>query len=144
AVSVGQATAQAPPSPPDNYALTNARIVVSPGRVIENGTVVVRDGRITAVGAQVEIPAAAIRVDASGHTVYPGLIDAASSVGLPAMPQPTFGFRGGGGGNASGGEEVMPGREASDAWSPSASELADVRAAGITTLGLAFPGGIFP
>ncbi|HEX6133287.1 MAG TPA: amidohydrolase family protein [Longimicrobiales bacterium] len=146
AASATPASAQAPPTPPDHYALTNARIVVAPGRVIERGTVVVQDGRIAAVGPQVSIPAAAIQVDASGHTVYPGLIDAASTIGLPSLARQGGGFGGGGGraGGEGGGEEVMPGREAADAWSPSGDQLAQLRAAGLTTLGLTFDGGIFP
>ncbi|MBR9989922.1 MAG: amidohydrolase family protein [Gemmatimonadetes bacterium] len=140
-VSAVPASAQAPPTPPDHYALTNARIVVAPGRVIERGTVVVRDGRIVAVGERVSVPAAAIQVDASGHNVYAGLIDAASSVGLPSVVR-----QGGGFGRAADDEaqEVMPGREAADVWAPSDNELAQLRAAGVTTLGLAFNGGIFP
>jgi len=61
---------------PSVFALTGARIVVAPGRVIEKGTVVVRDGVIEAVGAEVTPPADARRIDLSGKTVYPGLIDA--------------------------------------------------------------------
>jgi hypothetical protein len=119
-VSAVQAAAQAPPVPPDHYALTNARIVTAPGRVIERGTVVVRDGRIAAVGASVTIPSAAIRIDASGHTVYPGLIDVASSVGLPAYGRQQTGPGGGGGGPSAaareGPSEVLPAREAADVW----------------------------
>jgi hypothetical protein len=74
-----------PPSPPvADYALTNVRIVTAPGKVIERGTVLTRDGRIAAVGAQVNIPAGVVRMDLSGHTVFPGLIDAATSIGLPS------------------------------------------------------------
>jgi imidazolonepropionase-like amidohydrolase len=144
AVSAVPALAQGPPTPPDHYALTNARIVVAPGRVIERGTVVVRDGRITAVGAQVNVPAPAIQVDASGHTVYAGLIDAASSVGLPTLVRQGGGFGRGGGGDDGEAQEVMPAREAADVWAPSDAELAALRAQGVTTLGLAFNGGIFP
>ena len=60
---------------PDVHALVGARIVVSPGHVIEQGTVVVRDGRIEAVG-RVETPADARVWELSGKTIYPGLIDA--------------------------------------------------------------------
>jgi imidazolonepropionase-like amidohydrolase len=144
AVSAVPAFAQAPPTPPDHYALTNARIVVAPGRVIERGTVLIRDGRITAVGAQVDVPAPAIQVDASGHTVYAGLIDAASSVGLPSLVRQGGGFGRGGGNGDEPSQEVMPAREAADVWSPSDNQLADLRAEGVTTLGLAFNGGIFP
>lgn len=67
-----------------DYALTNVRIVTAPGKVIERGTVLTHDGRIAAVGAQVNIPSGVVRMDLSGHTVYPGLIDAATSIGLPS------------------------------------------------------------
>ena len=145
--SAAPAAAQAPPTLPDHYALTNVRIVTAPGRVIERGTVVLRDGRIVAVGPQVAVPAGAIRLDLSGHTVYPGLVDAASSLGLPSLNRPPQGGPGGGGGGGgapAGGDEVSPDREAQSVFEPSATELAAVRNAGITTLGLAFDGGIFP
>jgi imidazolonepropionase-like amidohydrolase len=136
-----QGSAQAPPTPPDHYALTNARIVTAPGRVIERGTVVMRDGRIRAVGPQVDIPAAAIRMDLEGMTVYAGLIDAATTVGLPTVtPQ---GGPGQGGASAPA-TEVAPSRAAADVYAPSAADLEAVRNAGFTTLGLAFDGGIFP
>jgi len=142
AAAAGPAAAQAPPTPPDHYALTNVRIVAAPGRIIPSGTVVLRDGRIVAAGAQVAVPAGAIRLDLSGHTVYSGLIDAASALGLPSYSARQGG--GPGGGNAPSQSEVEPEREAVSAFAPSDDELAAVRNAGITTLGLAFDGGIFP
>jgi len=57
-------------------AIVNARIVTAPGHVIERGTVVLRDGLITAVGASVPVPADARIWDGDSLTVYPGLIDA--------------------------------------------------------------------
>src|SRR5207237_105075 len=74
----------------------NARIVPVSGPVIAKGTLVVRDGLIAAVGANVAVPADARVVDGAGLTVYPGLIDAYSSVGLGAAAAPTGGGRGGG------------------------------------------------
>jgi imidazolonepropionase-like amidohydrolase len=61
---------------PAIYALTNLRIVAEPGRAIEKGTIVVRDGVIEAVGADVKPPADARVVDLAGKTAYAGLIDA--------------------------------------------------------------------
>uniref|UniRef100_A0A832I6M8 Amidohydrolase n=1 Tax=Eiseniibacteriota bacterium TaxID=2212470 RepID=A0A832I6M8_UNCEI len=61
---------------PRVHALVNARIVTAPGSVIPRGTVVVRDGLIEAVGANVRPPADARIWDAESLTVYPGLIDA--------------------------------------------------------------------
>ncbi|MEX2188211.1 MAG: amidohydrolase family protein [Pirellulales bacterium] len=61
---------------PSVYALINARIVVAPGRTIEKGTVVVRDGTIEAAAATAQPPADARVLDFAGKTIYAGLIDA--------------------------------------------------------------------
>ena len=65
------------------YALTGARIVTVSGPVIERGTVVIRDGLIEAVGANVNAPPDARVIDGSGLTVYPGIIDANTTLGIP-------------------------------------------------------------
>jgi imidazolonepropionase-like amidohydrolase len=70
------------------YAIQGARVVPVSGAVIENGTVVFRDGVITAVGADVTIPADAQVIAGKGLTVYPGLIDMGSTVGLNLPPVP--------------------------------------------------------
>ncbi|MGQ3231265.1 MAG: amidohydrolase family protein, partial [Blastomonas fulva] len=65
--------------PSGTVAFTNARIVTmanDAGGIIERGTVVVRDNRILAVGANVAVPAGAQTVDVAGKTIIPGLIDA--------------------------------------------------------------------
>ena len=74
-------------SPPPAYALQNARIVTMAGPIIDSGMLVMRDGRIAAVGADVTAPVDAIVIDASGWTLYPGFIDAHSSVGIPDAPK---------------------------------------------------------
>ncbi|MEM7560484.1 MAG: amidohydrolase family protein [Planctomycetota bacterium] len=57
-------------------AITNARLeTVSKAGVIENGTVLVQDGKIAAVGKDVKIPVAAQVIDAGGKTLMPGIID---------------------------------------------------------------------
>jgi len=57
-------------------AIKNARIVTMNGdKVIENGTIVVENNRIEAVGKNPRIPNGAIEIDASGHTVIPGILD---------------------------------------------------------------------
>ena len=65
------------------YALTNARVVVSPGNVIDGATVVFRDGVIEAVGADVTIPYDARVIAADTLTVYAGFIDAFSHAAVP-------------------------------------------------------------
>jgi hypothetical protein len=75
--------------PPTALAIRNARIVTVSGPVIEKGTVLVRDGLIEAVGANIAIPPDAWIVEGEKLTVYPGLIDALSTVGMPdAAPTP--------------------------------------------------------
>jgi imidazolonepropionase-like amidohydrolase len=66
---------------PTVHALTNARIVVAPGRELTNATLVIRNGVIEAVGANVRPPADARVWDMSGRTLYPGFIDAYADVG---------------------------------------------------------------
>src|SRR6266702_1444821 len=64
------------------YAVTNATIVQGPGRKIEKGTVVMKDGLITAVGAGVSIPPEAIVIKADSMFVYAGFIDGLSRTGV--------------------------------------------------------------
>src|SRR6185437_12066918 len=68
------------PGEPRYFAIKGARIVPVSGAPIENGTVVVADGIIKAVGADATIPPEAAVIDGKGLTVYPGLIDACTSV----------------------------------------------------------------
>ena len=63
-------------------AITNARIHPVTKPMIEKGTIVIRDGLIEAVGANVTVPAGAKVIDAAGAQVYPGWITANSPMGL--------------------------------------------------------------
>lgn len=74
------AQAQAPSR--DVYAIVGARIEVGDGRVIEKGTVVLRDGMIEAVGADVKAPPEAEVIKGDGLVVYPGFIDGFNTSGL--------------------------------------------------------------
>lgn len=144
---------------PPYFAIKGARIVPVSGPVIENGTIVIANGLIKAVGANATIPSDAAVIDGAGLTVYPGLIDAMSEVGLPAAA-PTGGGRGGGGGGIaallaaqanvkqSWGPEDRP---ATTPWSAGADEfnasdarIVSWRDAGFTTTVSTPQGGIFP
>jgi imidazolonepropionase-like amidohydrolase len=78
----------ATPAAAQSYAITNARIVTVSGPVIERGTVIMRNGIIVAVGANLGAPADAQVFDATGLTVYPGFIDALTNLGMPAGAPP--------------------------------------------------------
>jgi imidazolonepropionase-like amidohydrolase len=61
-------------------ALTGVRIIDGTGQVVERGTIVISSGKITAAGASVQVPAGAARVDLTGKTVMPGMINAHAHV----------------------------------------------------------------
>jgi imidazolonepropionase-like amidohydrolase len=92
AAAAGQMPSQTP-KPPPYYAITNARIVTVSGPVIENGTVVIANGLITAVGTNVTVPPEAWVIDGEGLTVYPGLFDALTDIGMPQQGAGAAGAR---------------------------------------------------
>jgi imidazolonepropionase-like amidohydrolase len=66
----------------DTYAIRNVRIITVTGPVIESGTVVIANGKIAAVGANASVPSGAKVIDGKGLSVYPGMIDADTEIGL--------------------------------------------------------------
>lgn len=117
----GSAHAQAP-GDGRTVAFTGATIHPVSGPVIENGVLVVRDGRIVAVGpaGRTAVPAGAETVDLRGRTVVPGLVDTHAHVGD------------GDGGDASG--PLHPDVRILDALDPRADSFMRSRAGGITTV----------
>lgn len=82
AVALAAALSLVPPVAAQTIAITGATVHTVSSPPIEGATVLVRDGRIVAVGSDVEIPADAERLDARGTVVTPGLIDTGSTLGL--------------------------------------------------------------
>ena len=142
------AQSQAPPAA-GTWALTNARIETVTKGTIEKGTIVIRDGIIEAVGANVTPPSDARVVDLTGRTVYPGFIDLTSSMGVATPPQPQGGFGGGGGG---GGQTagaptrnvgLEPGRVIANEVAPAPTDIRASRDVGVTTALVAPSRGAF-
>jgi imidazolonepropionase-like amidohydrolase len=80
------------------YAFTHATIVKDPQNTLSDATLLVKDGKIIAVGTSVNIPQEAIVVDCSGKFIYPSFIDLYSDYGTPmAAPMQRGGYGGGGG-----------------------------------------------
>jgi len=146
AVFLFGAIAAAQPEP-TAVAIRNAKIVTVSGAVINKGAVVVRGGLIESVGENVTPPADAMVIEGEGLTVYPGLIDALSTWGIPA-PAPANG----GGGAAppeprAWGPEDRPQTtswiKAADIIQPNDRRFEAAQAAGFTTAAVFPTRGIF-
>ena len=78
----------------NNYtALTNARIYVTPTQIIENGTLLIREGKVVSVGTSVSIPANTVKIDLQGKHIYPSFIDVYSKFGVEQPKRPSGGGR---------------------------------------------------
>ncbi len=71
------------------YAFTNATIVKDANTTISNATMVIKDGRITAVGTGIKVPSGALEVDCKGKFIYPSFIDIYADYGIPTPQRPT-------------------------------------------------------
>ena len=120
-------------SQPSAYAITHAKIFTVSGAPIEDGTLVIRGGKIAAVGANVEIPTDAKVIDGKGLQVYPGLFDAVTQMGLSEISAVNATV------DSSETGSYNPDVVAATAVSPSSEHIAVTRAAGITEV-LAVPG----
>jgi hypothetical protein len=139
---------------PRDFAIRGAKVVPVSGPPIENATVLISHGLITAVGKDLSIPDEAWIIDGKGLVVYPGLFDAFTDVGLVPAPAPAGGENAGprGSGRPQGERSMGPDdRPGSTAWRSSADEvsLADKRieswrSAGFTTVVSAPKGGMVP
>jgi imidazolonepropionase-like amidohydrolase len=127
----GIANAQSQPS--SSYAITHAKIFTLAGSTIEDGTLIIRDGKISAVGVTLDIPAGAQVIDAKGLQVYPGLFDSVTQMGLREIGAVSATVDSTETGN------YNPDVVAATAVSPSSEHIPVTRAAGITEV-LAVPG----
>jgi imidazolonepropionase-like amidohydrolase len=138
AQQIGNPTTQDGVMPPRaTIAIRNARIVTVSGPDIERGTVVIRDGKIEAVGANVTVPAGAQSIDGSGLSVYPGMIDAGTNMGLVEVPQGANGTV-----DLSEVGDFNPNAKAIIAVNPHSAHIAVTRVEGITNTLTAPTGGL--
>ena len=122
-----------------SVAIVGGTVYPANGPKIENGTVLIRDGKIVAVGANVVIPADARRIDARGKWVTPGLINSATSLGLSEAGGPQFS----GGYNDTGARATDGITAAFEAWrglNPVNTFIIPARQEGVTSVVVA-PGG---
>src|SRR5277367_334254 len=140
---------------PRYFAIRGAKVIPVSGPPIENATILIARGVITAVGKDLTIPDEAWIIDGKGLTVYPGLFDAFTDVGIAAGSSASSGGEpsGGSGPRRPQGERAMgpEDRPGTTAWRSAADEvsLADKRidswrSAGFTTVVSAPKAGMVP
>ena len=120
------------PQAATTYAITHAKIFTLAGSAIDDGTLVIKDGKIAAVGASVEVPAGAQVIDGKGLQVYPGLFDSVTQMGLSEIGAVSATVDSSETGN------FNPDVVAATAVSPSSEHIPVTRASGITEV-LAVP-----
>jgi imidazolonepropionase-like amidohydrolase len=120
-------------------AIVGGRVHPVSGPVIENGTVIIRDGRIAAVGANVPVPPGAARVDASGKWVTPGIVNAVTALGVVEVGavEETVDVPARGRGDA-----VTAAHRVWEGYNPNSPLIQVTRNDGITTVGVAPGGGL--
>ena len=127
----------------DTWALTNARIVTVSGPTVEHGTVVIRDGLIAAVGDDVRVPDDARVLDLEGMTLYPGLIDLQSTVGLTPPRRASRPAAFGSPPDTTGWQGLDPHRVIAEEFDRAHETVAQWRNAGVTTALVAPTRGAF-
>ncbi len=120
------------------FALTNAKIYTVTNGVIENGTLLINNGVIEAVGANVRIPADAEVIDVNGKEIYPGMIDSGTTLGLAEISSiaEANDFREFG--------ALTPQMQALTAVNPNSVAIPVTRVSGVTTVWTMPRGGILP
>lgn len=112
-------------------ALTNARVVVAPGQVLDRATVIVRDGRIVAVDDDADVPFDARVVEADSFTVYAGFVDALGYAGVPE-PEDLGDFDGDRGDPPRERAGIVPDRDVRALFDPGQGRIGQLRKAGFT------------
>ena len=130
--------AQSPKAKNGTFALVNATIETVTKGTITNGTVILRNGKIESVGANVTVPAGAEVIDCKGLFIYPGMIDGSTHLGLREIgqiPQATDERDIG---------DIVPQMRAITAINPNSSAIPVTRVSGVTTVLTVPEGGLLP
>lgn len=135
---LGAACAFALPLNAQTIAITGGKVYPVSGPPIENGTVLMRDGKIVAVGKDIAIPSDAQKVDATGKWVTPGLVNAYTNlgfgdVGFSAGPRELRAKRGDG---------IASGFATWEGYNPQSTLIAPAREGGVTSVVASPSGGL--
>jgi imidazolonepropionase-like amidohydrolase len=119
-------------------AIVGARVYPVSGPMIENATIVIRDGKIAAIGANIPVPADARRIEGSGKWVTPGLINSATQLGITeigAVPETVEG-------SAAGEDRIASAFRVWEGLNPASMLFAPARNEGITSTLIVPNGGL--
>ena len=133
-VAAAGATAHA-----QTVAIEGATVHVSPGKIIEDATVVIRDGKIVAAGAGAKVPEGARRIDGKGKVVTAGFVESYTTVGLVEVSLVSSTVEGSFGIDRDG-DAVHAAFRAADGYNPSSVGIPIARTGGITSV-VAIPRG---
>lgn len=120
----------------DTVAITGAQVLTASGPAIERGTIVIRDGKIVGVGADVAVPAGARVIDGKGKVVTPGFLDSGTQIGVVEISLSAEGTA----------DQVTTDRQLSaafnvvDAFNPNSTVVPITRVEGVTRA-MVMPGG---
>ena len=137
-LAVAAAIVTAMPAAAQTIAITGGRVFPVSGPAIDGGTVIITNGRITAVGSNVAIPAGAQRIDAAGKWVTPGFINSSTQLGVVEVSQVS---------NtrdmaARGKDNIAAAFTVWEGFNPNSVMLAPARNEGITTVAVIPAGGL--
>lgn len=130
--------AQSPKGKYGTFALTNATVYTVTKGILTNGTVIIRNGKIEAVGTNITIPSGAEVIDCKGQFIYPGMIDSGTRLGLVEVSSDprTTDF------NEVG--DIVPQMKALTAVNPNSALIPVTRVSGVTTVIASPEGSMFP
>ncbi|MBW8243211.1 amidohydrolase family protein [Muricauda oceani] len=131
----------------NNYtAFTNAKIYVTPTEVINNGTLLIQNGKVVQVGKSVSIPKNAVVEDLNGKSIYPSFIDVFSGFGVKLPKEASGGGRSAQYGPSREGfywnDHIMPENDAINSFSYDAKEAKELRNAGFGAINAHIEDGI--
>lgn len=135
---VAALVAAAPIASAQTIAITGGKVYPVSGPVIENGTVLMRDGNIVAVGTNVAVPADAQRIDATGKVVTPGIVNAATQLTLVEIGAVGSTREG----QARGKEGIAAAYRPWEGLNPTSVLISPARNAGVTTVLVTPSGGL--
>jgi len=130
--------AQVGKSKKGTYALTNATIETVTKGTIQNGTLIIKDGKILGLGTDAIVPEDAMTINCAGMTIYPGLIDGGTKLGLSEVGSISLTQDY----NEIG--DITPHMQALTAVNPNSVSIPITRTNGVTTVLTMPSGGIFP